>query len=141
MALHPPREMETIRIETLLRPTVELLQAFMSAYFNQPELADETQAAASRDTETPFDVVFRGGLIVDGTGGEPYEGDVGVRAGRVSLLNAGEEALAIREIDIAGKVIAPGLIDIHTHARADLVDADRALMITTSLGAHGRYWK
>ena len=103
-------------------------EAFMSAYFNQPELADETQAAASRDAETPFDIVFRGGLIVDGTGGEPYEGDVGVRAGRVSLLNAGEEALATREIDIAGKVIAPGLIDIHTHARADLVDADRALM-------------
>ena len=103
-------------------------EAFMSAYFNQPELADEAQPAASRDAETPFDIVFRGGLIVDGTGGEPYEGDVGVRAGRVSLLNAGEEALATREIDIAGKVIAPGFIDIHTHARADLVDADRALM-------------
>ena len=44
------------------------------------------------------------------------------------MLTRGTEVAASKEIDITGKVIAPGFIDIHTHARVDLVSPERALM-------------
>lgn len=61
-----------------------------------------------------YDLVIRGGTIVDGTGAEPFEGDIAVRGG----LIAGVGAIAGRgaeEIDAAGQLVTPGFVDIHTH--------------------------
>ncbi|MEN3975276.1 amidohydrolase family protein [Emcibacter sp. SYSU 3D8] len=60
------------------------------------------------------DIVIRNGLIVDGSGGKPFAGDVAIADGRILAVGsfAGE---AKQTIDAAGKVIAPGFIDIHTH--------------------------
>ena len=96
-------------------------ESFMSAYF------DQLPAEAARD-DRPLDLLFKDGLIVDGTGAPPYVGDVGIRDGRLMMLPEGHTAKAQAIIEITGKVIAPGFIDIHTHARADLVSADSALM-------------
>ena len=90
-------------------------ESFMSAYFDQL-------------SEQPLDLLFKGGLIVDGTGAPPYVGDVGVRDRRLIMLAEEHTAQAETVIDVAGKVIAPGFIDIHTHSRADLVSPDTALM-------------
>ena len=122
-------------------------EAFMTAYFRQSESETEARSdlqetdqstvqannelsaqTAKADSNVMYDVIFRGGLVVDGTGGEPFHADVGIRKGSVTLLSKGEAATTAREIAIPNKVISPGFIDIHTHARADLVDADRALM-------------
>jgi N-acyl-D-aspartate/D-glutamate deacylase len=61
-----------------------------------------------------FDLVVRGGLVVDGTGAAPFEGDVGVFDGRVAAVGkvAGS---ASREIDAKCKLVTPGFVDIHTH--------------------------
>ena len=96
-------------------------ESFMSAYF------DQLPADAASD-DRPLDLLFKDGLIVDGTGAPPYVGDVGVRDGRLMMLPEGHNAKAEAIIEITGKVIAPGFIDIHTHARADLVSPDSALM-------------
>ena len=96
-------------------------ESFMSAYF------DQLPAEAARD-DRPLDLLFKDGLIVDGTGAPPYVGDVGIRDGRLMMLPEGHTAKAEAIIEITGKVIAPGFIDIHTHARADLVSPDSALM-------------
>ncbi len=96
-------------------------ESFMSAYF------DQLSVGAATD-ERSLDLLFKGGLIVDGTGTPPYVGDVGILDGRVTMLAEGHNAEADAIIDIAEKVIAPGFIDIHTHARADLVSPDNALM-------------
>ena len=96
-------------------------ESFMSAYF------DQLPADAASD-DRPLDLLFKDGLIVDGTGAPPYVGDVGVRDGRLMMLPEGLAAKAEAIIEITGKVIAPGFIDIHTHARADLVSPDSALM-------------
>lgn len=96
-------------------------ESFMSAYF------DQLPAEAARD-DRPLDLLFKDGLIVDGTGAPPYVGDVGIRDGRLMILPEGHAAKAEAIIEITGKVIAPGFIDIHTHARADLVSPDSALM-------------
>ena len=96
-------------------------ESFMSAYFDQ--LSVDTAI-----DERPLDFLFKSGLIVDGTGAAPYMGDIGVHDGRLMMLADGHNSKAETVIDVAGKVIAPGFIDIHTHARTDLVSPDKALM-------------
>ncbi|MBK8234784.1 MAG: amidohydrolase family protein [Deltaproteobacteria bacterium] len=61
-----------------------------------------------------YDLLIRGGTIIDGTGGPSYAGDVGVVGGRIVAVGACEGA-ARREIDAAGAIVTPGFTDIHTH--------------------------
>jgi N-acyl-D-amino-acid deacylase len=61
-----------------------------------------------------FDLVIRGGTIVDGSGGEPVAGDVAVVGDRIAAV--GERlGQAREEIDAAGRLVTPGFVDIHTH--------------------------
>src|SRR5437870_9334160 len=62
----------------------------------------------------PFDVLVRGGMLVDGTGSPARRGDVGIRRGRIAALGA-VSGPATRIIDADGAVVAPGFVDIHTH--------------------------
>ena len=62
--------------------------------------------------EPPFDLVIRNGRIVDGTGSPWYSADVGIRNGRIAAIGRLEGAAAKRTIDAAGKVVAPGFIDM-----------------------------
>jgi N-acyl-D-aspartate/D-glutamate deacylase len=62
------------------------------------------------------DLIIRGGLIVDGTGGAPYPGEVAVNDGVIVEVKAGRiEATGREEIDAAGAIVTPGFVDIHTH--------------------------
>ena len=67
-----------------------------------------------------FDLVIRNGLIVDGTGGPGYEGDVAIEGDKVAAIGKGL-ASGREEIDAGGNVIAPGFIDPHTHMDLFLV--------------------
>ena len=60
----------------------------------------------------PFDVVIVGGHIIDGTGSPWYSGDVGIRDGRIAAIGRLEGAGRKRTIDAAGRVVAPGFIDM-----------------------------
>jgi N-acyl-D-aspartate/D-glutamate deacylase len=57
--------------------------------------------------------VVRGGLVVDGTGGEPFEADVAVDGGVITEIGRGLSGT--HSIDAAGALVTPGLIDLHTH--------------------------
>lgn len=61
-----------------------------------------------------FDVVVRGGLVVDGRGGEPFEADVAIADGRIAAIGKVDGG-APEEIDARNRVVAPGFVDIHTH--------------------------
>jgi N-acyl-D-amino-acid deacylase len=61
-----------------------------------------------------FDLVIRGGLVVDGTGAEPFVADVGVRGDRIAAVGA-DLAGGAREIDATGRIVTPGFVDVHTH--------------------------
>ena len=67
-----------------------------------------------------FDVVIRGGTIVDGTGIPRYRGDLAIRDGRVARISGRIPVGAAKEIDASGCIVAPGAIDLHTHYDAQL---------------------
>jgi N-acyl-D-amino-acid deacylase len=63
-----------------------------------------------------FDVLIRNGRVLDGTGNPWVPADIGVRDGRIVAVGRLTGAKATRVIDATGKYIAPGFIDIHSHA-------------------------
>lgn len=71
-----------------------------------------------------FDLLLRNGTLYDGTGAEPRPASVGVSDGRIAAVGTLEDAEAREEIDCAGRAIAPGFIDMHSHADWVLPQAD-----------------
>ena len=74
--------------------------------------------------QAQFDLVIRNGLIVDGSGGPAYRGDVGITGEWIEAV--GEIAgSGVREIDAAGMLVTPGFVDIHTHYDGQLIWSER----------------
>jgi N-acyl-D-amino-acid deacylase len=72
--------------------------------------------------------ILRGGEVVDGSGSPRFRGDVAVSGDRISEVGAVGKITGAREIDVSGKIVAPGFIDVHTHD-------DRALFATPEMSA------
>jgi N-acyl-D-amino-acid deacylase len=62
------------------------------------------------------DLLIRGGHVIDGTGGAGRDADVSLQDGRIVAIEGRGTRPARRTIDARGQVVAPGLIDIHTHS-------------------------
>jgi len=60
----------------------------------------------------PFDLVISNGHVIDGTGSPWYSGDIGIRDGKIAAIGNLSSATRKRTIDAAGKVVAPGFIDM-----------------------------
>jgi len=76
--------------------------------------------AADAQVAPAYDLLLRNARVVDGSGSPWYRADVAVRAGVIAAVGPSLAGTALREIDVADQVVAPGFIDVHTHA-------DRAL--------------
>ena len=79
-----------------------------------------------------YDLVIRNGLIVDGSGGEPFPGDVAVSDGVIAAVGAVPEK-GDHEIDATGLLVTPGFVDLHTHYDGQAIWSDRM----TPSSAHG----
>ena len=72
------------------------------------------------------DLIIIGGTIVDGTGGEPFRGDVTIRNGRITEIGTFPKREGVPTLDASGLVVAPGFIDIHSHSDFTLLMDPRA---------------
>lgn len=78
-------------------------------------LATRLPAARAAD----YDLIIRGGRVIDPSVGLDGVRDVAVTAGRIAVVAADLAGDATETIDARGRIVAPGLIDIHTHAGRD----------------------
>src|SRR4051812_41283040 len=67
-----------------------------------------------KDQPMSHDLVIKGATIVDGTGAEPYSGDVAVDGDRIAAVGR-VDGRAARTIDAAGATVTPGFVDVHAH--------------------------
>jgi len=92
-----------------------------------------------------FDIVLANGTVVDGTGTPGQRQDVGIRGERIAAIGDLSTAQADRKIDVSGKIVSPGFIDVHTHHNDEMdggieniPDADNYLRqgVTTCVGGN-----
>lgn len=67
-----------------------------------------------------YDLIIRGGDVVDGAGAPRRQASVAVQNGRIAAIGALEEDEAEQVFDATGKIVAPGFVDIHTHYDAQV---------------------
>jgi N-acyl-D-amino-acid deacylase len=70
----------------------------------------------------PFDILIQHARIVDGSGNSWYYGDIGTRGDSIVAIGRLDGAPAKLTIDASGLTVAPGFIDIHTHARRGIFE-------------------
>ncbi len=85
-----------------------------------------------------FDLLIRGGTVIDGSGAAARQADIGVRGGDVAAIGDLSGDWGIREFDATGKVVAPGWVDMHSHADALLLaDPDVAARLLEARARQG----
>ena len=96
-----------------LKTTLALLAsgAFAGALVSAQPPAQPPAGSGER-----FDVLIRGGHVLDGTGNPWFTADVGIRGDRIAAIGRLADAQAGRVVDARGKVVVPGFIDLHSHA-------------------------
>jgi N-acyl-D-aspartate/D-glutamate deacylase len=67
-------------------------------------------------TGSRFDLIVRGGRVLDGAGNPWFPGDIAVHEGRIAAVGRLGSATADREIDATGRYVLPGFIDVHAHS-------------------------
>ena len=73
-----------------------------------------------------YDLVLKNGRIVDGTGGPWFRAELAVRGDSIVAIAPRLSGSARRSLDVEGAVIAPGFIDLHTHARRGILSVPTA---------------
>lgn len=76
-----------------------------------------------------FDLLLRGGALIDGTAAPSRRADVAVANGRIAAVGDLSGAAAKQVIECAGRTVTPGFIDVHSHADWLLPDADHGALV------------
>lgn len=78
--------------------------------------ADGTRAPAAGSSAVRFDVLLRGGRVLDGSGNAWVQADVGIRGDRIAAVGDLRASTATTVLDARGLYVTPGFIDTHSHA-------------------------
>jgi N-acyl-D-amino-acid deacylase len=73
------------------------------------------------EASSEFDLVLRGGSILDGTGGPVWKGDIGIKGDVIAALGEISPSYGKNSIDISGWYISPGFVDIHSHSDGSIL--------------------
>ena len=84
-----------------------------------------------------FDLLIRGGRVLDGTGNPAFVADVGIAGGEIVAVGDLAGASATREIDATGLHVTPGFIDMHSHADRSLFSGGIEIRRASNLVAQG----
>ena len=90
-------------------------------------LALTPSATTMSQGDAPFDLVLRGGKIVDGTGNPWFHGDLAVKGDKIAALGKIDLKAGKRVIDVRGLVVAPGFIDMHSHSDFTILEDGKAM--------------
>ena len=99
-------------------------------------VAASASSHAAAQAPPPYDLIIRHGTVIDGTGAPRYQADVAIAGGSIARVGDLAGARAVTEIDATGLFVAPGFINIHSHATPDgLVTATNMLTqgVTTEI--------
>ena len=77
--------------------------------------------------DDPYDILIRNGMVLSGSGSEAVVTDVGIRDDRIAAVGDLDGALAERVIEAEGLYVAPGFIDLHSHASGGLASEERSV--------------
>ena len=83
-------------------------------------LALSSSAQQPESMRSDYDVLVTNGRVLDGSGNPWFAADVATSGDRIVAVGRLDEAMASRVIDAAGLVVAPGFIDVHSHAAEGL---------------------
>lgn len=87
----------------------------LSALAAQTVFAAAAPASSDLSVARHFDVLIRGGIVVDGSGATRYRADVGIIGDQIVAIGRHPDAQADRVIDANGRIVTPGFIDLHAH--------------------------
>ena len=90
-------------------------------------LASTLVAGSSSAAPGRYDILIANGLIYDGSGGAPYRGEVGISGDRIVFVGPKAPARAKVTVDVGGKAVAPGFINMLSHSREALLHDGRAM--------------
>ena len=68
-----------------------------------------------------LDMIIKNGTIIDGSGSPAFISDIGVKDGKVEVIQPLPSSSCKTKLDVAGKVVCPGFIDIHSHTDATIL--------------------
>lgn len=77
-----------------------------------------------------FDLILENAKILDGSGKPAYKGDIGIKGVAIEAIGDLQEAEAEKRIDVAGKTVCPGFIDVHSHADLAFFREEHAKILT-----------
>ncbi len=63
-----------------------------------------------------YDIIVKDALVIDGTGKDPFEGDIAIEGDRIAAVGSLDDARAQTVLNAGGRVVSPGFIDMHSHA-------------------------